>query len=433
LTAGCLSFKTDLDKLLRNPEELESSQWEDEPVGVNEFFQTFLNCNLSVIQLEFLEAAFGKHPKVWDKKFRELLAFWGMGCLSGDSIIVDEETHQKYTVQELMIQKKEITAKCYDEKNHQDVLSKIGVPFIKGVDELYEVTLETGQKIRVTKEHKFLTRDGWKELKDIKEGEEIISQDSIVCQECGKDFTHLTGTHLKLHNMTMAEYKAKNPLQNISSKEHRQKCGMFNIGEKHPMHGKHWSKETNLKNRISNSKSFEERYGERAEEMKKKCAVHGSRNPWNRPEVQKAIVEKKRASGFYERWSAHMKAIGGYATKVWQRYVYNSNHAGKVTVVGTYELRMCKLLDKMLELKLIIKWEYTNDKIHYEMKQKQRFYTPDFKVWTEKDNWFYIDTKGWMTEECKEKMDIVSKQAPIKIIFGQDLDKLEKEYEHAVQ
>jgi hypothetical protein len=40
--------------------------------------------------------------------------------------------------------------------------------------EVYEVELENGQKIKCTKEHKFLTSNGWKELQELKEGDDII-------------------------------------------------------------------------------------------------------------------------------------------------------------------------------------------------------------------------------------------------------------------
>ncbi len=51
--------------------------------------------------------------------------------------------------------------------------SEIERIFNKGVQEVYEVELENGMKVKVTKDHKFLTENGWKKLEEIKEGEKI--------------------------------------------------------------------------------------------------------------------------------------------------------------------------------------------------------------------------------------------------------------------
>lgn len=43
----------------------------------------------------------------------------------------------------------------------------------KGYEEMFEVELETGEKIICTKSHKFLTPEGWKPLKEMKDGDNI--------------------------------------------------------------------------------------------------------------------------------------------------------------------------------------------------------------------------------------------------------------------
>ena len=45
--------------------------------------------------------------------------------------------------------------------------------FDNGEKEIYEVTLESGKKIKCTENHRFLTKSGWKRLKDIKEKDYI--------------------------------------------------------------------------------------------------------------------------------------------------------------------------------------------------------------------------------------------------------------------
>src|SRR5678815_285960 len=48
------------------------------------------------------------------------------------------------------------------------------VPFLKGIDDLYRVTLETGEAIIATKGHLFLGRQGWQELSAFSVGEQLL-------------------------------------------------------------------------------------------------------------------------------------------------------------------------------------------------------------------------------------------------------------------
>jgi len=49
--------------------------------------------------------------------------------------------------------------------------------YYKGDEMMYEVELENGQKITCTMGHRFLTIDGWQELKELKVGDEVVSYD----------------------------------------------------------------------------------------------------------------------------------------------------------------------------------------------------------------------------------------------------------------
>ena len=57
--------------------------------------------------------------------------------------------------------------KCYDEKTGQLTTSHIKEVFKTGVKPIFEITLEDGKKIKTTKEHKFLTKDGFLPLENI--------------------------------------------------------------------------------------------------------------------------------------------------------------------------------------------------------------------------------------------------------------------------
>jgi len=69
-----------------------------------------------------------------------------------------------------------------------------------------------------------------------------------------------------------------------------------------------------------------------------------------------------------------------------------------IMVQGTYELRMCYILDKMIDLEEISSWDYTNDRIEYEsIDKKKRNYLLDFKVF-DNNGFYYIEVKGYAQE-----------------------------------
>lgn len=70
-----------------------------------------------------------------------------------------------------------------------------------------------------------------------------------------------------------------------------------------------------------------------------------------------------------------------------------------IKVQGTYELRMCKILDNWLERGIIKHWEYTNDRIQYMgLDNKQHTYLIDFKIFKNNQTFAYIEVKGKVTD-----------------------------------
>jgi len=62
----------------------------------------------------------------------------------------------------------------YNETTKKEEIKKAEKCIKVREDELYEIELENGQKIQATKEHKFLTSNGWKMLKNLTDEDEII-------------------------------------------------------------------------------------------------------------------------------------------------------------------------------------------------------------------------------------------------------------------
>jgi hypothetical protein len=94
-----------------------------------------------------------------------------------------------------------------------------------------------------------------------------------------------------------------------------------------------------------------------------------------------------------------------------------------IKVQGSYEYRVCIILDKWLELKKIKKWEYTNDRFQYVgIDKKQHNYLLDFKVWNNDNTFYYLETKGFSKENDNLKWNAVKDAGfNLKVWFNDDI------------
>ncbi len=95
-------------------------------------------------------------------------------------------------------------------------------------------------------------------------------------------------------------------------------------------------------------------------------------------------------------------------------YKFNSKYAGKVNLMGLWELRYAEYLDSNN-----IKWRRPTEKFKYcyqELKRGYGFYTPDFYL-IDKDVW--VEIKGFQTNKDTAKWE----QFPhtLKVLKGRDL------------
>lgn len=114
-------------------------------------------------------------------------------------------------------------------------------------------------------------------------------------------------------------------------------------------------------------------------------------NPPNYSELVSQTYKngKKIQSGGYTKW-----------------YYYKD-----IRVQGTYELRACKILDNWKDTKQIFDWEYTTDKLQYiGLDGKEHIYLLDFKVWDSENDFYYVETKGYVREIDPLKWKAVRKQ-----------------------
>lgn len=92
-------------------------------------------------------------------------------CVSGDTLIKTPYGNKKIKD---CVGRTNFEVFSYNEENNKDEVQTAEECIITKKDIVYELTTETGETIKCTKEHKFLTPTGWKELQELKEGDEIF-------------------------------------------------------------------------------------------------------------------------------------------------------------------------------------------------------------------------------------------------------------------
>lgn len=117
--------------------------------------------------------------------------------------------------------------------------------------------------------------------------------------------------------------------------------------------------------------------------------------------------------------SGELNVTGG--TTKWLLY-------GDIKVQGSYEYRMCEILNHMLSEKIIKDWSYTNDRIEYiNINKNKSSYLLDFKVINNNGDSYYIETKGYIHENDILKWCEVAKQGKtLEIWFGEDISRYEQ-------
>lgn len=167
---------------------------------------------------------------------------------------------------------------------------------------------------------------------------------------------------------------------------------------------------------------------------KTKCSGNGAQNSLNCKSCGNIFVAYGKPSSmsmacrnvWLSKKAKDMYATGcrtpiGYTKR---SQIYTSKTNGSIKVMSSYEYDACLIFDDWLEAGKISKWEYTKDKFTYiDVDKIQRTYFPDFKIYTDEDNFYYIETKGFKTlnDECKWKA-IRDLGLRIEIWFGDDIN-----------
>lgn len=129
----------------------------------------------------------------------------------------------------------------------------------------------------------------------------------------------------------------------------------------------------------------------------------------------KYIDHSKRLLQAYK----HGKRVGGGYTK-WIQYK-------GIKVQGTYQYRVCKILDYWVKTGNIKKWEYSPDRIEYTWQNGEvHYYIPDFKVFNFDGTEYYIQVKGY-TKQLDERKWSQTKQRGYNLIVWFETNIIENE------
>lgn len=102
---------------------------------------------------------------------------------------------------------------------------------------------------------------------------------------------------------------------------------------------------------------------------------------------------------------------------------------GKVKVQGMFEVRVVHILEKLKQFNKILNWEYTFDRFQYiNVENIQSTYIMDFKVFLNKNEFYYLEIKGREYPVDKLKwQSVIDLGFNLQIWYGDDIYKKEKE------
>jgi DNA polymerase-3 subunit alpha len=131
-------------------------------------------------------------------------------CITGDAIVFDVRTGQRYCLDEVgefVGCDKELHLQGINEKWKTDT-GRVTRWVYNGCKPIYRLTLRNGASIKATADHKFLTEQGWRELRELQEGDYIATPKELIAQNC---------TYDKRKLRTLAYLLADGDISNLAS------------------------------------------------------------------------------------------------------------------------------------------------------------------------------------------------------------------------
>lgn len=165
-------------------------------------------------------------------------------CVSGDTILYrGQNGKKKTTIKEFYEMSKQYqdmsVIRCLDIDTKELVTTKVTNVWQTGVKEVYKVTAKNGYTVKTTLDHRFLTPNGWKELKDLNVGEMVYTNGIEAYKD--KEWLNKKYNEENLSQQEIAELcgVSKHTVRNWVRKFGLQKgFGEWSIGKEPPNKGK---------------------------------------------------------------------------------------------------------------------------------------------------------------------------------------------------
>ena len=149
----------------------------------------------------------------------------------------------------------------------------------------------------------------------------------------------------------------------------------------------------------------------RLQRNKKTC---GDRKCINALTIWSPEAKKKQSENKKKAYALGVIGVHGGTTK-WHTYK-------GIRVQGSYELRVCSILDTWVEKGKISNWEYTRDRFKYIGVDRQwHSYNPDFKVIELHGEEYYIEVKGFLRDNDELKWEAARKTVKLDVWFESEI------------
>lgn len=228
------------------------------------------------------------------------------------------------------------------------------------------------------------------------------------CDKCQKEFI-------------VIRTKEKSGKINVLSKE-RKYCSL------HCANSRIQTKEMNLKRSLKLLKEKPRCIQCKINRVKTSCRKYCSNNCVSKSFKNNVEFKLKTSKRMKESYKNGRKIYGGKT-----KWILTNTSVGEIYVQGSYEARVCKILDKWKNESKIKNWEYTKDRIKYiGIDNKEHFYLIDFKIFENDNSFWYLEVKGFKRENDDLKWNAVKNQGyNIDIWFKKDIE--HKEIDDSVE
>ena len=214
------------EEIIENKEKIEEikkkeetiSNWETSKIlTFKDFVSSPEHMNFPMIserQLAVAEYMFGDDPKkMFDNGRHTCVLVWGKGCLTGSHMVVDAMGNVDY-IYYLHLKNKPLFLYSVD-PNTGKIIKVLATPPIKkeNPEECYHIITQNMVEFTVSEDHKFLTKDGWKTLKELRIWDSILlpinfdlsDEQSDVTEDEGLlyGFLSIVGCLVENHNRIM--------------------------------------------------------------------------------------------------------------------------------------------------------------------------------------------------------------------------------------